>query len=80
VQTRVSSLRLNGVRRFLPLTPRGVSAFTSVCDYLATAEVISQVERYHVKAVLLWTGRLNHLPGLAVWLEQTFPTREYVRP
>ena len=56
--------------------------------YLATAEVISQVERYQVKAVLLWTGRLNHLPGLAAWLEQTFPTRHkfgtkgvlYVRP
>ena len=44
--------------------------------------------RYQVKAVLLWTGRLDHLPGLAAWLEQTFPTRHkfgtkevlYVRP
>jgi hypothetical protein len=56
--------------------------------YLATAEVKSQVERYQVKAVLLWTGRLERLPGLAAWLEQTFPTRRrygahgvlYVRP
>jgi len=56
--------------------------------YLETAEVKSQIERYQVKAVLLWTGRLDHLPGLAAWLEQTFPTRHrygtqgvlYVRP
>lgn len=46
--------------------------------YLTTAEVISQVERYHVKTVLLWTGRLEHLPGLVPWLEQNFPSqREY---
>jgi hypothetical protein len=56
--------------------------------YLATAEVKSQVERYRVKAVLLWTGRLERLPGLTAWLEQTFPTRRgygangvlYLRP
>jgi hypothetical protein len=56
--------------------------------YLDTAELKSQVERYQVKAVLLWTGRLHRLPGLAAWLEQTFPTRRrygaqgvlYLRP
>jgi hypothetical protein len=56
--------------------------------YLATAEVKSEVERYQVKAVLLWTGRLDRLPGLTAWLEQTFPTRRrygaqgvlYLRP
>ncbi len=56
--------------------------------YLATAEVEGQVERYRVKAVLLWTGRLERLPGLVAWLEQTFPTRRdygagsvlYLRP
>jgi hypothetical protein len=56
--------------------------------YLATAEVKSEVERYRVKAVLLWTGRLERLPGLTAWLEQTFPTRRgygangvlYLRP
>jgi hypothetical protein len=56
--------------------------------YLATADVKSQIERYRVKAVLLWTGRLDRLPGLAAWLEQTFPTRRrhrlggvlYLRP
>jgi hypothetical protein len=46
-----------------------------VNHYLTTAEVISQVERYHVKTVLLWTGRLDHLPGLVVWLEQNFPSQ-----
>ncbi|MGO9061574.1 MAG: hypothetical protein ACLQU2_29995 [Candidatus Binataceae bacterium] len=59
-----------------------------VNHYLTTAEVISQIERYHVKTVLLWTGRLDHLPGLVVWLEQTFPNQRkyganrtlYLRP
>src|ERR1700737_1279867 len=41
--------------------------------YLATAEVIGQVERYQGKAVLFWTGRLDHLPGLVAWLGQSFP-------
>ena len=56
--------------------------------YLTTADVISQVERYQVKTVLLWTGRLDRLPGFVAWLKQTFPTRHrygtkgvlYVRP
>lgn len=56
--------------------------------YLATAEVEREVERYQVKAVLLWTGRLQRLPGLVAWLDQTFPTRRgygakgvlYLRP
>jgi hypothetical protein len=56
--------------------------------YLTTADVISQVERYQVKAVLLWTGRLDRLPGFVAWLEQIFPTKHrygtkgvlYVRP
>ncbi|MGA8570056.1 MAG: hypothetical protein WB580_19875 [Candidatus Binataceae bacterium] len=48
--------------------------------YLATADVKSQIERYRVKAVLLWTGRLDRLPGLAAWLEQTFPTRRRYGP
>ena len=56
--------------------------------YLTTADVISQIERYQVKTVLLWSGRLDRLPGFVAWLEQTFPTRHrygtkgvlYVRP
>ncbi|HLJ44169.1 MAG TPA: glycosyltransferase family 39 protein, partial [Candidatus Binataceae bacterium] len=56
--------------------------------YLATAEVEREVERYQVKAVLLWTGRLQRLPGLVAWLDRTFPTRRrygakgvlYLRP
>ena len=56
--------------------------------YLATDEVEREVERYQVKAVLLWTGRLQRLPGLGAWLDQTFPTRRgygargvlYLRP
>lgn len=59
-----------------------------VNHYLTTAEVISQVERYHVKTVLLWTGRLDRLPGLVTWLEKTFPSQRkyganrtlYLRP
>jgi Dolichyl-phosphate-mannose-protein mannosyltransferase len=51
-----------------------------ITHYLTTAEVISEVERYHVKTVLLWTGRLDQLPGLVAWLEQTFPNqRKYGR-
>jgi 4-amino-4-deoxy-L-arabinose transferase-like glycosyltransferase len=41
--------------------------------YLSTAEVKNQIERYRVKAVLLWSGRLERLPGFVAWLEQTFP-------
>ena len=56
--------------------------------YLTTADVISQIERYQVKTVLLWSGRLDRLPGFVAWLKQTFPTRHrygtkgvlYVRP
>ncbi|MGZ6176108.1 MAG: ArnT family glycosyltransferase [Candidatus Binataceae bacterium] len=56
--------------------------------YLATDEVEREVERYQVKAVLLWTGRLQRLPGLCAWLDQNFPTRRrygargvlYLRP
>jgi hypothetical protein len=56
--------------------------------YLATDEVEREVERYQVKAVLLWTGRLQRLPGLGAWLDQNFPTRRrygargvlYLRP
>jgi Dolichyl-phosphate-mannose-protein mannosyltransferase len=55
---------------------------------LDTADVKSQVERHQVKAVLLWTDRLDRLPGLAAWLEQRFPNRHnyggggvlYLRP
>ena len=56
--------------------------------YLATAEVEREVQRYQVKAVLLWTGRLQRLPELVAWLDQTFPARRgygakgvlYLRP
>jgi hypothetical protein len=48
--------------------------------YLSTADIKNEVERYQVKAVLLWTGRLERLPGLVAWLEQTFPIRRSYGP
>jgi 4-amino-4-deoxy-L-arabinose transferase-like glycosyltransferase len=42
---------------------------------LTTPQVEAIVQRDHVHAVLLATGRLDRLPGLEVWLRHHFPTR-----
>jgi hypothetical protein len=44
--------------------------------YITAREVVSVSERHHVRAVLLWTGRLNLMPEVARWAADHFPHRE----
>jgi dolichyl-phosphate-mannose-protein mannosyltransferase len=44
--------------------------------YITAQEVVSVSERRHVRAVLLWTGRLNSMPGVARWAADHFPRQE----
>jgi 4-amino-4-deoxy-L-arabinose transferase-like glycosyltransferase len=44
--------------------------------YLTAQEVVSLSERHHVRAVLLWTGRLNSMPEVARWAAEHFPHQE----
>ena len=44
--------------------------------YITAREVVSVSERHHVRAVLLWTGRLNLMPEVARWAADHFPHQE----
>jgi hypothetical protein len=44
--------------------------------YITAHEVVSVSERHHVRAVLLWTGRLNSMPEVARWAADHFPHQE----
>ncbi len=44
--------------------------------YISAQEVVSLGERHHVRAVLLWTGRLNLMPEVARWAADHFPRQE----
>ena len=44
--------------------------------YISAREVVSLSERHHVRAVLLWTGRLNLMPEVARWAAEHFPHQE----
>jgi hypothetical protein len=44
--------------------------------YITAREVVSVSERHHVRAVLLWTGRLNSMPELVHWAADHFPRKE----
>ena len=44
--------------------------------YITARKVVSLSERHHVRAVLLWTGRLNLIPEVARWAADHFPHRE----
>jgi Dolichyl-phosphate-mannose-protein mannosyltransferase len=44
--------------------------------YITAREVVSVSERHHVRAVLLWTGRLNSMPEVARWAAEHFPHQE----
>jgi 4-amino-4-deoxy-L-arabinose transferase-like glycosyltransferase len=43
--------------------------------YLQAREVIDQGERYNVRLMLLWTGRLALMPEVVRWAEKRFPVR-----
>lgn len=43
--------------------------------YLQAREVIDQGERYDVRLMLLWTGRLGLMPEVVRWAEKRFPVR-----
>ena len=44
--------------------------------YITAQEVVSLSERHHVRAVLLWTGRLNSMPEVTRWAADHFPHQE----
>jgi len=44
--------------------------------YITAQELVSVSERHHVRAVLLWTGRLNSMPEVARWAADHFPHQE----
>jgi len=53
------------------------TSFVRIATHYVTArEVVSVSERYHVRAVLLWTGRLNLMPEVARWAADHFPHQE----
>ncbi len=41
--------------------------------YLSERQVIAECERFHVSAVLLWTGRLARMPDVVTWVARRFP-------
>lgn len=43
--------------------------------YLSSEEFIKATEKYHVRLLLFWTGRLNTVPGLVEWARANFPRR-----
>jgi len=43
--------------------------------YLGPQEVIGQGERYHVRLILLWSGRLSLMPQVVMWALRRFPYR-----
>ena len=44
--------------------------------YLSARQVIDESERYHVRAALLWTGRLNQMPEVSAWVRERFSRHE----
>lgn len=55
------------------LTDTSYTRITS--GYLQSHEVIEQAEQYHVRFVLLWTGRLASMPEVVHWANERFPFR-----
>ncbi len=52
------------------------TSFTRInSGYLQAREVIDQGERYDVRLMLLWTGRLGSMPEVVRWAEKRFPVR-----
>jgi len=44
--------------------------------YLSSRQVIDESERYHVRAALLWSGRLIQMPQVTAWIKQRFLRQE----
>jgi hypothetical protein len=44
--------------------------------YLLGREVIDESEKFHVSAVLLWTGRLSRMPEVVAWVIRQFPQHQ----
>jgi hypothetical protein len=44
--------------------------------YLSARQVIDESEQYHVRAALLWSGRLNQMPGVSAWVREHFSRHE----
>jgi hypothetical protein len=44
-------------------------------SYLSSEQFIRASEKYHVRLLLFWTGRLNTVPGLVQWARANFPRR-----
>jgi hypothetical protein len=44
--------------------------------YLTPSQVIQECEQYHVRAVLLWSGRLNQMPEVSAWASTHFLRHE----
>jgi hypothetical protein len=55
------------------LTDTSYTRITS--GYLRSHQVIEQAERYNVRFVLLWTGRLASMPEVVRWANNRFPLR-----
>ncbi len=48
--------------------------------FLSSQEFIAASEKYHVRLVLFWTGRLNAMPGLVDWARAKFHRHLDVAP
>jgi hypothetical protein len=48
--------------------------------YLSSQEFIAASEKYRVRMVLFWTGRLNTMPGLVEWARANFSRHLEVAP
>jgi hypothetical protein len=53
------------------------TSFTRISTgYLSPQQVIGYCTRYHIRAALLWTGRLKQMPEVEAWLRAQFPRRQ----
>jgi 4-amino-4-deoxy-L-arabinose transferase-like glycosyltransferase len=50
------------------------TSFTRIAaKYLSAQQVIDEINRSHVRAALLWTGRLAQMPAVVAWVKAHFP-------
>jgi hypothetical protein len=53
------------------------TSFTRISTgYLSPQQVIDYCTRYHIRAALLWTGRLKQMPEVEAWLRAQFPRHQ----
>jgi hypothetical protein len=63
-------------RRDVPAELTDTSFLRIATHYITAREVVSLSERHHVRAVLLWTGRLSLMPEVVRWAADHFPHQE----